>query len=187
MTGQYKENPNWIETFTGKKVDPLRLEPNDISLVDIAHSLSLTCRFSGHCRKFYSVADHSLLVYRIVMLETRDPMTLLAALMHDAAEAYMVDIPRPIKYQLREVLEIERRIDGVVMSAFNIHGGDWAVVKNADNTALAVEAKNLMRSGGTGWELPDYSHLDILIGKTAAPRLLEQEFIDTFYMLKDSI
>ena len=83
---------SWIQTFTGRKVDPLDMGPGDINIHDIAHALSLKCRFVGHVRTFYSVAQHSVLVARNV------PSSMaLWGLLHDAAEAYLPDIASPIK------------------------------------------------------------------------------------------
>lgn len=81
-----------IITLTGKLVDPLDLKPADIDIEDIAHALSNLCRFTGHCPKFYSVAQHSCFVASLVPRELR-----LAALLHDASEAYLSDIASPTK------------------------------------------------------------------------------------------
>ena len=84
-------NP-WISTFTGQKAYPLDLCAEQIYLPDIAHSLALTCRFRGHCREFYSVAQHSVLAAQLAPDNLK-----MAALLHDAAEAYLFDVPYPIK------------------------------------------------------------------------------------------
>lgn len=81
-----------IKTYTGKLVNPLDLQLDDIDIFDIAHSLAYQCRFTGHTKFFYSVAQHSILVASIVPMEYK-----LAALLHDASEAYLHDIPRPLK------------------------------------------------------------------------------------------
>lgn len=82
----------WIQTYTGKKMFPLAPKREDICIEDIAHALSMKCRFNGHCNLFYSIAQHSLIVASLVKPELR-----LAALLHDAAEAYLPDFCRPIK------------------------------------------------------------------------------------------
>ena len=86
----------WIETFTGKRVNPMHLDEELIDINDIAHSLALQCRFVGHCLMFYSIAEHSILVADTVHKEmisryttaVKDSykLTCLAALLHDAAE-----------------------------------------------------------------------------------------------------
>jgi uncharacterized protein len=83
---------DWIQTYTGKQFWPLSPLPEDIVIEDIAHALSMQCRFGGHVRTFYSVAQHSVHVSLLV-----EPQYALWGLLHDAAEAYLVDLPRPIK------------------------------------------------------------------------------------------
>ena len=90
MLNEYTDH--WISTYTDKKFHYLNPTEEEICIEDIAHALALTCRFGGHCSKFYSVAEHSIRVSNIV------PETLrLQALLHDAHEAYLHDVPRPIK------------------------------------------------------------------------------------------
>ena len=83
---------DWIQTFTGKAFWPLDPRADDIDPLDVAHALSNMCRYAGHVRTFYSVAEHSVLMSQIV-----DPENALWALLHDASEAYLVDVPRPVK------------------------------------------------------------------------------------------
>lgn len=83
---------DWIQTYTGKMFWPLDPRAEDIDPVDIAHALGNLCRYAGHVKTFYSVAEHSVL-----MSNTVDPENALWALVHDASEAYLVDIPRPVK------------------------------------------------------------------------------------------
>ncbi len=156
----------WITTFTGKHVNPMHLEEEDIDIVDIAHSLSLQCRFLGHCKEFYSVAEHSILVADIVHKELYGKLprmgvvtslhsitqeyldnSCLTALLHDAAEAYIGDIARPIKHShiFKYIPEIEQQILGKIGNKFGLGGADWALIKKADNIMLATEAKALMK------------------------------------------
>lgn len=155
----------WIETFTGKRVNPMHLDPELLDIVDIAHSLSQQCRFLGHCLTFYSIAEHSILVAELVERTiSRDiydneeiAKTCLAALLHDAAEAYIGDIARPIKHDnmFKQVPEVERQILGKIMLKYNCTGADWALIKRADNIMLATEAEHLMADSGKGWYLPE--------------------------------
>jgi hypothetical protein len=143
------KNGCWIETYTGQFVNPLKLQPDDIDIKDIAHALSLMCRFNGHCSKFYSVAEHSIRVSGI--LKGIDNQ--LTGLLHDATEAYMADIARPVKWALPQVREIEGIISRAITEKFDLKG-DWRSVKNADNILLATEARDLMFTQGKEWYLP---------------------------------
>lgn len=83
----------WIQTYTGRQYSYYDCKPDQIDITDIARALSHLCRFTGHCMKFYSVAQHSVLVSR----ETKNPFL---GLMHDADEAYTGDMCRPLKHSL---------------------------------------------------------------------------------------
>jgi len=139
-----------METFTGRMVNPMKLKEGDICIEDIAHSLSLICRYNGHCRVFYSVADHSIRVAR--MLEGSGWE--LGALMHDSAEAYLGDFIRPLKYNLPDVLEAEDEALRVIFSKYGIDLNLRATqsIKDMDNILIATEARDLMSSGGKEWD-----------------------------------
>ncbi len=156
----------WIETYTGRHVNPLELKPEDIDITDIAHSLSQLCRFVGHCRRFYSVAQHSIHVASLVFEEFSKQLfedikfadrTCLAALLHDGAEAYLSDLSRPVKHSgmFKQYRELERIVTGRIMERYGCTGVDWQLIKKMDDTMLATEAANLMFSGGAGWCLPE--------------------------------
>lgn len=98
-----------IQTYTGKLVDPFALRVSDVCIEDVAHALSNICRFNGHCRFHYSVAQHCVYAVRQARYETVDPHALLWVLLHDAAEAYMGDVPRPIKRTWPGYAEAEGR------------------------------------------------------------------------------
>lgn len=99
---------DWMQTFSGRQFWPCDPRADEVCIEDIAHALSMQCRFAGHVRKFYSVAEHCVRASWIVPDRFK-----LAALLHDAAEAYVVDLPRPIKRQpeLRAYLHIEERVE----------------------------------------------------------------------------
>jgi len=160
------EEVTWIETYTGKRVNPMHLNEELICIEDIAHSLSLQCRFVGHCLTFYSIAEHCILVANVVGKELADnyagsaesaQRTCLAALLHDAAEAYIGDISRPVKHfhGFGLVLELEHQILGKVMRKFGCIGVDWGLIKKADDIMLATEAEYNMASSGKGWYIPE--------------------------------
>lgn len=136
---------------TGKMFDPLNPDPAHIALESLAQSLSFTCRYNGHCSRFYSVAEHSLLVSYILEAQGFDKGVQLAGLLHDAAEAYLGDIVRPIKHDPR-IAEVFEPIERNVLSAIAIalrcddlrSGEPSVIVRVADDLALEIERANLM-------------------------------------------
>jgi hypothetical protein len=131
----------WIVTNSGKKFHPFNPNPDDISLLDIAHSLSLQCRWNGHIDSFYSVAQHSVMVSRIV--EEIDPEHSLEALMHDAAEAFTSDVPLPIKMALPDFMVMEKRVEKAISEKFSLNFPWPKSIKKADRIALNTEAIHL--------------------------------------------
>jgi hypothetical protein len=142
---------SWIRTYTGLKFDPFHPDPEAICIEDIAHALALQNRFSGHTYVPYSVAQHSV---SVSLLVPRDLS--VQGLLHDASEAYLVDIPSPIKHQ--PALRLYRELESAVMSAIgqrfkldsSPHVPWWndPVIKTADAIMGATEARDLMK----GWE-----------------------------------
>jgi 5'-deoxynucleotidase YfbR-like HD superfamily hydrolase len=113
---------NWSQTFTGLQFWPCDPRREDVRVEDIAHALALQCRFAGHCRVPYSVAEHSVRVAEWVWDETSgDRRASLAALLHDASEAYCVDVPRPLKPYLTGYREIEHGVMHVIEALSLIH------------------------------------------------------------------
>lgn len=108
---------DWIQMHSGIAFWPMDPRADEVRLEDIAHSLSLLCRFGGHCSRFYSVAEHSVHVARLC-----SPEVALWGLLHDASEAYVVDLPRPIKRQLPEYAEIEGLVQFAIAEHFGLRG-----------------------------------------------------------------
>ena len=107
-----------ITTFTGKRVDPLNITPHDLEIRDIAHALSLICRGNGQVRLFYSVAQHCIACAKEAEARGYSDRIILACLLHDAAECYLSDVPRPVKEHLQGYRELEDRILEAVWEAF---------------------------------------------------------------------
>lgn len=128
-----------IMTFTGREFFPLDPKPGDIDILDIAHALANKCRYNGHCREFYSVAQHSVLVSRHVPREVA-----LWGLLHDAAEAYLPDIARPIKADMPGFREIEARVMAAVTLRFGLAPVEPPEVKRVDSQVLRDEMHALM-------------------------------------------
>jgi len=135
-------NPNgWIKTKKGNTFAFWQPDYTQIDIEDIAHALSHLCRFNGHCNKFYSVAQHSVIVSRLC-----PEAYALEGLLHDATEAYCGDLIRPIKKFLPSFKEIEDRIEKAVWKKFKLCKNKrcMSAVKNADNIALVTEARDLL-------------------------------------------
>ena len=142
--------PGWIQTYNGRVFFPTRPRAEDVPLTDIAHALSLVCRFSGHCRRFYSVAEHSVWVSRMVPAPVA-----LWGLLHDAAEAYLADVARPVKPLLTGFDEVEERLLRVIAQGFGLEP-EAAIpdaVKHADLRMLETERQQLMAPGCYEWGL----------------------------------
>jgi len=128
---------SYIRTFTGRKFWPLCPHAEDVDILDIAHALSMTCRWGGHCRKFYSVAQHSVLCAAIAPNDAIGRVMML----HDASEAYMTDLPRPAKHGIPEFKIAETRLMAVIAGRFGIAWPMCDVAHEIDNRMLATEAK----------------------------------------------
>lgn len=146
-------SPSAIVTFTGRVIEPLNPDPAEIDVLDIAHALSNQCRFTGHTSEFYSVAQHSVLVSQHC-----SPEDALWGLLHDASEAYLADIPRPVKKFTSwgtAYLKAERELMHKVALAFDLDMRGFATsaagmpisVKLADDLLLRTEMRDLMPEG----------------------------------------
>lgn len=137
---------DWIQTYTGRQFWPVDPRPEDIDIEDIAHALSMLCRYGGHCLRFYSVAEHSVLMARHV-----DSRHAMSALLHDASEAFLVDVPRPIKGSLIGYREAEARIERAVAARFGIPATMPDAVKDADYRILTDECRQNMAAPPAKW------------------------------------
>jgi hypothetical protein len=118
---------------------------SNFTIEDIAHGLANICRYSGQCTRFYSVAEHSILVSQIAKGFEFE------ALLHDAAEAFLGDITRPLKQLLPEFKKIEASVQRVVLDRFGVSGPISPKVKQADLRVLAAEQRQIMPEGTDGW------------------------------------
>ena len=141
---------DWIQTYTGLVMYPLDPRPEEICIKDIAHALSNLCRFTGHCQTFYSVAEHSVRV----CLEVPAPDALWG-LLHDASEAYLNDMSRPMKRYSEFGIPyraVEARLMEVIAQRFGLVGPMPESVKHADTVLLMTEKRDLMHGCNKPWE-----------------------------------
>jgi 5'-deoxynucleotidase YfbR-like HD superfamily hydrolase len=163
MISEYRRVPRtedtFIRTYTGWRFWPLDPKAEEVDIEDIAHALSLVCRFTGHTYCFYSVADHSLRVSKLaeqLMMADHGPLPLrvkaaremaLWGLLHDASEAYLCDVPSPLKRapgfgQLYK--DFECNLMEVIKERFNLSPHEPEIVKDADRILLNTEMRDLM-------------------------------------------
>jgi hypothetical protein len=149
----------WMRTFTGKRFDPFDPDPANIDIDDTAWALSNICRFGGHSSRFYSVAEHSVLVGEHLFHSTKGNRRLaLAGLLHDATEAYLGDVPRPLKYRPEFAFyrEAEAKLEAAIFHKFGLN--EFVChpeIKRVDNAILADEAQQLMGDPGESWGLTE--------------------------------
>jgi hypothetical protein len=147
----------FIQTYTKRKFYVLDPKPEQVSIEDIAHALSMVCRFTGHVSRFYSVAEHSVRVSRRVMELTGDPRQSLWGLLHDASEAYIADVSRPLKHTdaMSQYRAAEVQVQDAILERFGLSVIPPYAVHTADLELLATEARDLMSPLVDGWmELP---------------------------------
>lgn len=141
---------DWMQTASGNAFFPADPRIEEVDIYDIAHALSMQCRFGGHIDHHYSVAEHSYWVSYLV-----PEAHALAALMHDATEAYLVDVPRPVKVLLPEYRAIEDKLWHVICERFCINPVLPESVGEADNGILFSERDQGMQPPPFAWKIHD--------------------------------
>lgn len=142
-----------IELNSGAYLDLAKPSPV-MTLDDVAHGLSHVCRFAGQTNRFYSVAEHACIVADKLRHEGRTPRVIFGGLHHDDTEAFLGDVTRPLKLLLRDYADLEATMAMVIAEALQLpflSDEEEALVKAADDWALAVEAYKLLPSMGESW------------------------------------
>jgi 5'-nucleotidase len=162
---------------SGAWLDLLAPHTSEFTIEDIAHGLALQCRYAGQCREFYSIAEHSILVSDIVQ---DDP---LAALLHDAAEAFLGDITRPLKQMLPDYRRIEAQMQRAIFSRFDIDPQSNPAIKSADLSILAAEQSQMMPAGTDEWARHDGIESAPVKIRFLSPQKAKAEFLQRFETL----
>lgn len=135
-----------MQTFTGLAFYPMDPHLDDINIEDISHALSMLCRYGGHTDRFYSVAEHCVHVSRMV-----EPEFALWGLLHDATEAYMGDLIRPLKRAMPNYVEFEENLMSYICYKFKLDAVMPECVKKADTHVLVNERAALMKDAPQSW------------------------------------
>ena len=151
-----------LQTYTGKVLRPLDPWPGDFCIEDIAWSLAHQCRYNGHTKLFYSVATHCMLVAFFL-----PPSLKLEGLLHDASEAYLTDLPSPLKQQMPEYRKIEARVEDAIETQYRLIKSPQ--VKEADDYVFQLEAA-LVMGGAIGQKFA--------LGVSPDRLFVEREIID---------
>lgn len=179
-------NGDWFLSSRGNKIYPLDFQIEDVDIEEIAHSLSNICRFGGHCRSFYSVAQHSTIVAQSVSKEFA-----LVGLLHDATEAYVGDMIRPLKTQkcMSGYRELEDSIRAVICMKFNIPIMLPDEVYYMDSAVLLAEKRDLLITHDHEWQFPQCKYPAICpFPETPIvpmlPNQAKKEFLDYYWRIK---
>ncbi len=151
----------YLQTVSGRWLNPFAPDPEQLDAGDIARALANLCRFGGHCRAFYSVAQHSVIVSELVEAGGGDAEDVFAALMHDAGEAYLGDMPHPLKYRSElgaAFREAEEPLERAIRERFGIRA-EVPAVKRADRALLATERRAF---GAERWRWPELDGIEPL-------------------------
>lgn len=163
---------NYIATYTSRFY-PTAPRASEVDILDIAHSLGMQCRYAGHGRRFYSVAEHSVHIARY--LQRTAPRAALAGLLHDATEAYVVDVPRPVKADLAGYKGIERRVWYAIAAAFGLSPIVPDEVHEADSRIIADEMGQNMHETAPNYDNPLGITLELW-----SPEIAKRQFLMKF-------
>jgi 5'-deoxynucleotidase YfbR-like HD superfamily hydrolase len=177
-----------IQTFKGTYFDYSNPEASVIDIEDIAHGLANLCRFNGQSSKFYSVAQHSVLMAYAVNRSDGRPAKVFEALMHDAHEAYVGDMPSPLKRLIPGFKEIEKRVEVVVRRKFGLPESMSPEIKTADLRMLLTEQEALMTPPFNHWaarsHAAPYSGFKIV---SWPPEDAKRRFLDLFSIVRSQM
>jgi hypothetical protein len=182
-------NPSepYIETASGTAFHFDDPPAEEILIDDVAHALSHICRFNGHTQRFYSVAEHSLLIARWLERQGHPPLVCYTGLLHDAAEAYINDLPRPIKYAMPEYRAMEKTIELAVAVRFGTTYPVPPVIKEADARIILDERRSVMNPRSRNkWVVDDLEPLGVMVVGWE-PGVAKSHFLNEYHRLSGII
>jgi len=171
---------DWMQTYTGRQAWPMDMRADEVFIEDVAHSLAMQCRYAGHSLRFYSVAEHSVLMAGWFKSQGMAEYA-LPALLHDATEAYLVDVPRPVKPFLPGYKEAEHRAWLAIAERFGLDPVLSSHVHDADNRILGDERAQNMSPCVAEWHTTGAG-----LGVTLqfwTPEQAEAEFLATYWSI----
>lgn len=183
---QHPHSLPWMETLYGHYFYPSDPSANVYDIRDIAGALSKQCRYGGHCTKFYSVAEHCVHIAYNAPREVA-----LEGLMHDASEAYLVDVPRAVKRFLSDYKPLERQIETEIARKFgllyNPDADGWAwpeAIQKLDERILHNEKAQLMAASTKDWSIPHEPIADLRL-PCWSPEIANARFLEAFHYFND--
>ena len=178
----------WMQTYSGIAFDLVEPTPEMVNMLDIAHALSMTCRYNGHTHRFYSTAEHSVHMAKAMREEGLQPELQLGALFHDAHEVYTGDVIRPLKaagyLNGNLAKQIEARIEDAICEVIDL-APMWlhnTAVKIYDVRILQNERKPLFGPPPRDWDLDDFEPLDTAI-ECWEPHVARRKFIEFLWVV----
>lgn len=208
MSAKTWHRGDWMQTYTGRAFYPLDPNPEDIDIVDIAHALSMQCRYNGHVDRFYSVAEHCTLIAGWFLDQTADGLPdaqaqilALWALLHDAAEAYIGDMVRPLKLHMPDFRAADDLLTAAIATRFNLLVMQWGkrqindritqhfpvipdAVKAADTRILLDERAELLVPPPGAWQIEGLEPLGVTI-EGWEPARAKAEYLSMFAALTE--
>jgi 5'-deoxynucleotidase YfbR-like HD superfamily hydrolase len=176
----------FINTHTGISFHPFKPNPSEIDLLDIAHALSNICRWNGHCNYHYSVAQHSIMVCLELKARGYSTRVQMIGLLHDASEAYICDIPKPLKPFMEGYEKIEEALQNTIymkLAGYTPSSREWKVVSGVDEDSLWAEALELKDNKDFVPRIPKM-HTEVC---KRDPKAVRNDFIELYEQLREAL
>ena len=177
---------SYITTYTGNHFDPINPDPELINIVDIAHALPMICRGNGQVSTFWSVGEHCILCAKEAAARGYSNRVIEGALLHDASECYMSDVPRPLKQEMPRYREVEEQLLQVIYKEFlgsSLTDEEAQRLKEIDDDLLWYDLEVLLEEKQPG----DAPKLHFELDYTVRPFVeVEQEYLEMFQKLSES-